>query len=493
MFFLSYALAELRRRRGRTILTALGLAVGVGLVVTVNALSTGLDHAQRTVLAPLTGVGTDMSVSRPIKITRNGSGTFGALSKSERNRLRRQVGPGAGLDFRKLKPGHKFSTDTFAATSQLSFPDAEVRRIAGFAGVSAVAGSLTLTDTHVYGTAPKVKLSRSQGFGQPGGGGFRAFGGNKVHFQSRTVTGIDQTQPGLASVTPSQITKGTYFTASGSYQAILSSAYAATNKLAVGSTVSLGGHDFHVIGIAASPLGGTASDAYVKLTTLEKLASYTGQINTIQVRAASTGAVSRVAQEIRTGFSGSQVTTAQDLASRVGGSLTDARNLSSKLGTALEIVGLGAAVMIACLLTLASVAKRVREIGTLKAVGWSQWQVVRQISGEALLQGLLGGLAGAVIGICGAAAVNAIGWTLKATVAGAASAPRGAFGGGGPFGLGQAQVTSGSTLVKITTAADLNLVLAAIGLAVLGGLVAGAVGGSRAARLSPAAALRTVE
>jgi ABC-type antimicrobial peptide transport system permease subunit len=503
MFFLSYALAELRRRRGRTILTALGLAVGVGLVVTVNALSTGLDHAQRTVLAPLTGVGTDMSVSRPIKITRNGSGTFGGLSQSERNRLRRQVGPGAGLDFRKLKPGQKFSTDTFAATSQLSFAGAEVKRIAGFAGVSAVAGSLTLTDTHVYGAAPKVKLNRSQGFGQPGGsggqgngtggGGFRAFGGNKVHFQSRTVTGIDQTQPGLASVTPSQITKGTYFTASGSYQAILSSAYAATNKLALGSTVSLGGHDFHVIGIAASPLGGTASDAYVKLATLQKLASDPGQINTIQVRAASTGAVSRVAQEIRTGFSGSQVTTAQDLASRVGGSLTDARNLSSKLGTALEIVGLGAAVMIACLLTLASVAKRVREIGTLKAVGWSQWQVVRQISGEALLQGLLGGLAGAVIGICGAAAVNAIGWTLKATVAGTASAPRGAFGGGGPFGLGQAQVTSGSTLVKITTAVDLNLVLAAIGLAVLGGLVAGAVGGSRAARLSPAAALRTVE
>jgi putative ABC transport system permease protein len=35
--------------------------------------------------------------------------------------------------------------------------------------------------------------------------------------------------------------------------------------------------------------------------------------------------------------------------------------------------------------------------------------------------------------------------------------------------------------------------VAAIGLAVLGGLVAGAVGGFRAARLRPAAALRTVE
>jgi len=66
MLYLSYMLAELRRRSGRTLLTALGLAIGVGLAVTVSALSTGLDRAQSAVLEPLTGVGTDMSVSRPI-------------------------------------------------------------------------------------------------------------------------------------------------------------------------------------------------------------------------------------------------------------------------------------------------------------------------------------------------------------------------------------------------------------------------------------------
>ena len=32
LFFLSYISAELRRRRGRTLLTALGLAVGVGVI-----------------------------------------------------------------------------------------------------------------------------------------------------------------------------------------------------------------------------------------------------------------------------------------------------------------------------------------------------------------------------------------------------------------------------------------------------------------------------
>ena len=68
MFYLTYMLSELRRRKGRTLLTALGLGVGVGLVLTVTALSTGLDRAQAKVLEPLTGVGTDMSVTRPISI-----------------------------------------------------------------------------------------------------------------------------------------------------------------------------------------------------------------------------------------------------------------------------------------------------------------------------------------------------------------------------------------------------------------------------------------
>src|SRR5438552_4081215 len=98
MFFLSYMFSELRRRRGRTILTALGLAVGVALVIAVNALSTGLDQAQAKVLEPLTGVGTDMSVTRPIKISPNGGGPFSTLSKAEQNRLRKEGAGGGPLN-----------------------------------------------------------------------------------------------------------------------------------------------------------------------------------------------------------------------------------------------------------------------------------------------------------------------------------------------------------------------------------------------------------
>lgn len=68
MFYVTYLAAELRRRPARTVLTALGLAVGVALVIIIGALSRGLDDAQDEVLKPLTGVGTELSVSRPIVV-----------------------------------------------------------------------------------------------------------------------------------------------------------------------------------------------------------------------------------------------------------------------------------------------------------------------------------------------------------------------------------------------------------------------------------------
>src|SRR6476661_2288844 len=77
MFYLGYMFSELRRRKGRTLLTALGLGVG-------------LDRAQDKVLRPLTGVGTDMSVTRPLKFTDSGAQGPGGLSKSERAQLEKE-------------------------------------------------------------------------------------------------------------------------------------------------------------------------------------------------------------------------------------------------------------------------------------------------------------------------------------------------------------------------------------------------------------------
>jgi ABC-type antimicrobial peptide transport system permease subunit len=494
VLYLRYIARELRRRRGRTILTALGLGVGVALVVTVSALSSGLDEAQSKVLSPLTGVGTDMSVTRPIQVTGSGSGTSFSpdqgppqLSAKEQKQLQRENG-GGQFDFNKLgKPGHHFDATQFM-TMNLSFPEKESRMVAAIDGVQATAGALTLNMVHLSGTVPKTSSGPQVAIGGPPGVAPSQAGGN-VDFQPISVSGVDTSEPDLGLVTPSQITKGRYLPAGNGKQAVLSQTYADEHNLSVGDRVKVGDDDFKVVGVASAPLGGQSSDIYVPLKVLQRLSDREGRVNTLQVRADGSNDVTSVAAAIRKDFSGSQTTTSQDLANRVSGSLVDAKNLSSKLGTALAVVALVAAFGIASLLTLSSVNKRTREIGTLKAVGWRQWLVVRQISGESVAQGVLGGVIGAVLGIGGAMVIDALGISLDATV----GAPSGGIvaPGGGPFGQGE--VASGATSVALGAPVHAGVLLLAIALAVLGGVIAGAVGGSRAARLRPAEALRSVE
>lgn len=484
MFYIRYLLAEARRRRGRSALTALGLAVGVGLVVMVGALSKGLDEAQGEVLEPLTGVGTDLSVSRPLAVPDDdapgtGSGDpFSGLSEQEQRRLERENGEHtAAFDYSDLgKPGERFS-EVSLLSSGLSFPASEVAAIGALPGGEDAAGRLTLTALRVEGVVPESGAAPLNPHGDAG-----------FEFSETSVSGLDVRKPALAMVTPDQVTEGRYLAAARDRargEALVDLGYARRNGIAVGDSVDVAGAELEVVGLARAPLGGDASDVYVELGWLQELSDRQGRVNGVLVRADSVDVVAGLAAAIDRRLAGAEVVTAADLAERVGGSLDDAEDLSSTLGTTLAAVALTAAFLIATLLTLSSVQKRTRELGTLKALGWRQRLVVRQVTGESLVHGALGGLLGAVIGIAGTATIDAIGPTLEASVEDPSS------GGLGPFGQGG--ITAGTTDVVLGAPLDAGLLLLAFGLALVGGLLAGAAGGLRAARLRPAEALRSTE
>lgn len=69
MISLAYLWNELRRRAGRTVVTAVGLAAGVGMVMGIIGVSDGLSQAQNSVLSPLSSVGTDLIVTRTVAPT----------------------------------------------------------------------------------------------------------------------------------------------------------------------------------------------------------------------------------------------------------------------------------------------------------------------------------------------------------------------------------------------------------------------------------------
>ena len=153
---------------------------------------------------------------------------------------------------------------------------------------------------------------------------------------------------------------------------------------------------------------------------------------------------------------------------------------------------LAAAFGLASLLTVSAVTRRVREFGTLKAIGWRNRRILRQIMGESLVIGLIGGAAGVLVGIGGAALIQAIAPPLTATTqAPAAGAAGAADGPGGGFARA-AQAATHTVSVHLTAPITIGAVLLAVALAVAGGLIAGSIGGWRAVRLRPAAALARV-
>ena len=312
-----------------------------------------------------------------------------------------------------------------------------------------------------------------------------------IDVSSFSVSGVDVVHGDIGAITAGQVVKGRFLRPGAAREAMLNVAYANRQGLSVGDKVAVGGKEFTVVGLAETPLGGQASDVYLKLGQLQELAGRQGRVNTVYVRAESADDVAAVADEIEATVDGAAVTTAEDLAERVSGSLVDAKSLSDRLGRVLSIVALVAAFLIASLLTLSSVTKRVRELGTLKAIGWSQARVVRQVAGESLVQGLLGGVLGVLLGLLGVLAIDAVAPALQGDGRGSgpdAGGPRLI----GPFGQGSV-VTSGSEEIALDPSVSAVLLLAAVGLALVGGLVAGAVGGLRAARLRPADALRHLD
>ena len=115
-------------------------------------------------------------------------------------------------------------------------------------------------------------------------------------------------------------------------------------------------------------------------------------------------------------MSGATVTTSSDLASEVTGSLSSASSLANNLGKWLAIAVLIAAFLLASLLTMSAVSRRVREFGTLKALGWRSRRVIGQVMGESVTVGVIGGLVGVALGFAGAAIVSAVAPALSASV-----------------------------------------------------------------------------
>ena len=515
MFF-TYIGRELRRRMRQSIFIAIGLALGIGLVITVTAASAGVKNAQASVLHSLYGVGTDITVTKAPTAGSTGNGFgFG---------FRQSIGSTS-----RPKAGSKIDNNTLSAGGTLaSLASSNVTSIAKMDNVAAAAGGLTLNDRTISGTVPALNFNS-------GGGGFRngsssggsgnpsSFGAN-FNFNSFTVNGVDIANGELGPLSTGKVSSGRTFTTADNAAdvALVDSSYATQNKLKVGSTIAVGNSknaatSFKVVGIVSEPAGDNPADVYIPLGVAQSLANLKNDVNTIYVTASNSGDISSVASSISKAVPGSTVTDQNTLASEVTGSISSAASLANNLGKWLAIAVLIASFFLASLLTMAAVTRRIREFGTLKALGWKSRRIVLQVMGEAVAIGIVGGVIGVGLGFAGVALVNKFSSPLTASLAsnttgsatpgGARNFGGGGFGGGGgggfptsgtsgsnPFrgAFSNAARTAGTVTEHLHAPVTIVVIIVAVGLAILGGLIAGAFGGWRAARLRPADALSKV-
>jgi putative ABC transport system permease protein len=468
MFFFTYLGKELRRRLRQAVFIALGLAVGVGLVVTVTAASAGIKNAQTDELKGLYGIGTDITVTGQAPSEQAPSGGKPASGNGEQF----QLGPNGGEvcvnnKCHSLKQG--YTIDNLGDSSYSPISDKSVAEVAALHDVSAAAGGLTLTDM-------RTTISSNSSS------------------TSFTVDGTDISYPKLGPLGDAVLTSGRTFTQADSDKnvALVDKNYATANDLKAGGTITVGGVKFSIIGIVTQAQGASPPDVYIPLARAQALGkagptgSLSGDVNTIYVTAAMATDITAVSNEIAKVLPKATITTPSSLANEVTGSVTTAAKLVNDLGKWLLILVLIAAFAVAVLLTMAAVSRRVSEFGTLKALGWRGRRIIAQVMGESLAIGLLGAAAGVGLGFAGAAIINAIAPKLYAILTQSTGehivTPNGALN----------PTTTHTVPVPLTATVSAAALLAAVLLAMVGGLLAGSFGSWRIARLRPADAIAKV-
>ncbi|MFJ6822315.1 ABC transporter permease [Streptomyces niveus] len=481
MFF-TYLRRELRRRRKAALVVASGLALGIALVIVVNSASAGMRQAQGKVLESLYGLGTDMTVTKA------------APPPSEGGRERPR------FNFDAQDGDETQSSDIVMPQGFETLASSTVGKVADQTGVAGAVGGLSLSVLKVDGEfkpgefAPRENTSGGGG-GTGGPQGEVRGGGANFDVNSYTVYGTDTAHQDLGPLTSSKITDGRTFetTETDAEVAVVDSAYAKEKKYKVGSDVTIKGTKFEIVGIATADSGDASANLYIPLKQAQTLSDSKDKVTTVYVKADDSQQIAAVKSAVQKNIPGTTVTTSADLADRVSGSLSTASDLATSVGKWLSIAVLIAAFVVAGLLTMSAVTRRVQEFGTLKALGWKSGRVTRQVVGEAMVNGLVGGALGIAVGVAGAYVLTAVSPSLTAEVGSAAAGPGGGGGGmiraGGPAG----QAADKAIEIALTAPISAATIALAVGLAVTGGLIAGAFGGWRASRLRPADALRRVE
>jgi putative ABC transport system permease protein len=370
-----YVLKELCHHHNRTLVNILGIGIGIALFVSINAVSTAY---QKAVSLPFKNLGADVVVQRPEK---------------------RAVDSG--------QPPASMRGIRLPFSNQL-LPSGDLEKLKTIEGVDSMASSLLLWEFD------------KSGF--------------------RTIMGVDLTQPSLGPVKVKEwLKEGRFPQKEG--EVVLEKHYAKFHHTQIGGTVEINGRPFSVVGLLEIKEGSQIASANIYLPlqdaqnlfggesggvhpvrnssrydskpsgalnsagiilksnpaiggTVEQPGIISNGVNIVYLRLKNPSLLSQVKTSIARQLNGVSVASSDSSLELMGG----VSKISDQFSFIVSIIALGGAVFLIVKAMLSNLVERSREIGILKAVGWTERDVQKQLMGEVFLQSLAGGVFGIMMG-----------------------------------------------------------------------------------------------
>jgi len=286
-------------------------------------------------------------------------------------------------------------------------------------------------------------------------------------------------------ILPTNITDGRNLQGGDSGVVLLSENNSKFFDAGVGDTITILGKTFEVVGVHGSSGVSDVTTLYMNLSDAQALTNNTGYITSLEVFASSSSVVTEVANAVSSLHPELSVVTAQQRLEQLQAMQTSyntaLQNAESTLSqtqtTAFEeiVVAVAATSLIVLFVMLYTVRERTKEIGTLKAIGFSNWTVMSQF----MLEGVLLSLVAGVVGI---AIANVAAPTLSSLLLPSVNP----FGGSVRLGANAGASNSSAATIAINP----QLMLLAFGAAALLGALGSLYPAWRASRTRPAEAMR---
>jgi len=330
-----YLVRELYYQKRRTLTAILGLSIGIALLIILNALSMAYRQAAH---APLEAIGADISVQRSGNVPKDLAGA---------------VFPCSAVTLRK----------------------AEVEKIRALPGIRGI------------GTAVLLWV----------------FDPNRAWI----VLGIEQNNSIGPAILRSAVTEGR-FLQEGASEAMVEVAYARQFRIKVGDTISIGEKKYPVVGLvdASQSAKIAVANVYLPMVEAQNLAVSSkqlqsvspydpGDVNILFIKA-DQEKITDLAASMKNILGKNATVATPDSFLKLLGSLFA---LSDKFTLAASLIAILVAVLIAFKTMAGNIAERAREIGVLKAVGWTNRNVVIQLLMESVVQCFLAGILGLLIAL----------------------------------------------------------------------------------------------